>query len=83
MGGHSGNTHARYKQLLEITSLMKDFAILAPNSMLPIKRLETAIEKCNVCQPLENLPAGGIEYAKRRYCDWIRTLMSKYRMLRQ
>jgi hypothetical protein len=65
MGGHeSARKVPKYESLFFVTSLCKKIAILAPNSVLPRKRLETAIEKCNVCQPLENLPAGGIEYAK-------------------
>ena len=69
MGGHSGNTHAKCKNLLEITPVMNDFANTAPNSMLPIKRLETAIEKCHQYQALEELPKGGIDEAKCTYGD--------------
>ena len=63
--------------------MFRDLAIIAPNNILPIRRLETAIEKCHPNQPLELLPAGGIEEAKSIYGEWTRKLISKYRMLVQ
>ena len=63
--------------------MFKDLAIIATNSILPISRLETAIETCHLNQPLEDLPAVGIDEAKSIYGEWTRKLMSKYRMLLQ